>query len=124
MKIIFEEIFPQYVHAYGNVISIPIIDTDELNKLADDIRVKEGKTPFFNEYPGKCMDIDAWYEMRLILDRTEFTPVEIEFWAENNIDADETVYYIPIEDKESVMCDVINEISEFDMTLAELQNIY
>ena len=39
MKIYFEEVFPDFVYCYGNLISIPLIDTEEINRMADEARM-------------------------------------------------------------------------------------
>ncbi len=59
MKIYFEEVFPDYVYSYGNVISIPIIDTKETNLMIDKERSSKGKIPFFNEDELGRIDMEA-----------------------------------------------------------------
>ena len=121
MKIYFEEVFPEYVHAHGNVISIPIIDTHELNLRMDKERVANGKRPLFNKLDNKEIDHNAWYEYRLILNRETLEPIEFEAWADYTGDEDETVYHLEIEDKASVLADVKWELNYFNYTEEELK---
>lgn len=123
MKIYFEEVFPQYVHSYENVISIPIVDTSEINEMIDRERVKNGKCPFFTDVDGFDMDMDGWYEIRLILNRETCEPVELEAWTENGNDPDENVYHIEIDDKEEVMECLMAELKRNMMTIDELKEI-
>ena len=121
MKIEFEEMFPEYVYAYGNVISIPITDPPELNLQMDKERVANGKRPLFNKLDEKEIDNNAWYEYRLILDRKTLEPIEFEAWADYTGDEDETVYHLEIEDKEAVLADVKRELKIHGYTEEELK---
>ena len=124
MKIMFEEVFPEYVHSYGNVISIPIIDTDDINLMIDEERVANGMCPFFNSINGKEIDIDGWYEVRLILDRASGEPQEIEAWTAENCGADEednNVYHFPITNKKDVWNQLTEQLKLFDVLFDELK---
>lgn len=124
MKIRLEEVFPEYIHSYGNVISIPILDTDEINAMIDEERAADGKRPFFDDLHGLAADIDGWYEVRLILDRETCDPVEIEAWVAPDCGAeedDDDVYHFEIDDKESVKEQLIKQLKELEMTLEELK---
>ena len=120
-NIYFEEIFPEYVHSYGNVICIPVIDTDEINFTLDEIRANKGKQPFYKRFNNKEIDPEAYYELRLILNKETFEPVEIEAWAEYYNEEDDEVYHLPIDNTKEILCQVINQISEFDMLLTDLR---
>lgn len=124
MKVILEEVFPEYVHSYGNVISIPILDTNEINAMIDEERAAEGKRPFFDEINGLLPDVDGWYEVRLILDRKTFLPQEIEAWVApdgGTEEEDNDVYHFEVKDKEAVKEDVLRQMMEFDVTIEELK---
>lgn len=124
MKVILEEVFPQYVHSYENVISIPILDTDEINAMIDEVRAAEGKRPFFDDLNGLAADVDGWYEVRLIIDRETFLPQEIEAWVAPDCgteEEDDDVYHFEVEDKEAVKEDVMRQMMEFDVTVEELK---
>ena len=124
MKVILEEVFPEYVHSYGNVISIPILDTYEINAMIDEVRAAEGKRPFFDDINGLAVDIDGWYEVRLILDRETFLPQEIEAWVAPDGGAEEEdndVYHFEVEDKEAVKEDLLLQMKDFDVTVNELK---
>lgn len=124
MKIILEEIFPQYVHSYANVISIPVLDTDEINAMIDEERAADGKRPFFDDLNGMTPDVDGWYEVRLILDRETFIPQEIEAWVAPDCGAeeeDDDVYHFEIEDKEAAKADLLRQMEEFGVTIEELR---
>lgn len=120
-EVMFEEVFPEYVHVYRDKISIPIIDTDEINKVGDKLRVSDGKAPLYNQYPHMEMDIDAWYEVRLILNSNTLEPIEIELWAENCSYEDAGIYNIPIDNKEDVMAAILMEMKRCDITFDELK---
>ena len=124
MKIILEEIFPQYVHSYANVISIPILDTDEINAMIDEERAANGMRPFFDNLNGLMADVDGWYEVRLILDRETGEPQEIEAWVAPDCGAeeeDDDIYHFEIEDKETVKADLLRQMKEFGVTIEELK---
>ena len=125
MKAILEEVFPEYVHSYGNAISIPILDTDEINAMIDEERAAEGKRPFFNEINGLLPDVDGWYEVRLILDRETFLPQEIEAWVApdgGSEEDDETVYHFEIPgDPEVIKQSLLSQMKDFGVTVNELK---
>ena len=124
MKVILEEVFPEYVHSYGNVISIPILDTDEINAMIDEERAANGMRPFFDEINGLLPDVDGWYEVRLILDRKTFLPQEIEAWVAPDCGAeeeDDDVYHFEVEDKVAVKDDLLLQMKEFGITIGELR---
>ena len=123
MKIMLEEIFPEYVYVFGNVISIPIVDTYEINEIFDKERVKNGRQPLFNNFDGMEIDEDGWYEVRLILDRETGEPQEIEAWTSNCNDDDNTVYHLEIGDANNVLNDLKEELKKLDMTIEELKEI-
>lgn len=121
MKILFEEVFPHYVHVYGNVISIPIIDTDDINRQIDTIRIEKGKRPFFN---GADMDENGWYEVRLIIDSTTYEPQEIEAWVAEDCGAEEEdneVYHIELDDPADIKRQLDYQMKINDMTFNELK---
>lgn len=122
MKIYFEEVFPDFVHG-GKTIVIPVEPTTELDAMVDAARAKDGKHPFFNEYPGVEMDMDGWYEYRLVLNGETFEPIDFKAWGENCSDEDAGIYHFDIVDKESVMADVIRELKEFGYTLEQLRDM-
>jgi len=124
MKAILEEIFPQYVHSYENVISIPILDTDEIDAMIDEERAANGMRPFFDNLNGLAADVDGWYEVRLIIDRETFLPQEIEAWVAPDCGAeeeDDDIYHFEIEDKEAVKADLLRQMKEFGVTIEELK---
>lgn len=123
MKILFEEIFPEYVHVSGNVVSIPIVDTDEINEIIDKERIKNGRQPLFNNFDGREIDPDGWYEVRLILNKKTCEPIEIEAWAENTEDEDDIVYHMEIEDKEAVRKDIESELKRYGVSYEDLKGI-
>ena len=123
-NIYFEEIFPEYVYSYGNVISIPVVDTDEINFTLDEIRANKGKQPFYKRFNNKEIDPEAYYELRLILNKETFEPVEIEAWAEYCNEEDDEVYHLPIDNTKEILCQVINQVSEFDMLLTDLRRYF
>ena len=123
MRIYFEEVFPCCVHVYGDKISIPIVDTDELNGIIDEARANDGKRPFFDDINGMAMDENGWYEIRLIINYKTKRPLEIEAWVADDCDAEEEDgdrYYFEIDDPKAVMHDVDIKLKHFDMTLEEL----
>ena len=126
MKVILEEVFPEYVHSYGNVISIPILDTDEINAMIDEERAAGGKRPFFDNLNGLMADTDGWYEVRLILDRETFLPQEIEAWVAPDCGSeedDETIYHFEIPgDPEVIKNDLLLQMKEFDVTIEKLKD--
>ena len=125
MKIYFEEVFPDYVHSYGNVISIPIIDTKETNLMIDKERSSKGKIPFFNEDELGRIDMEAWYEIRLIVDRETLEPQEIEAWvAEGSCEEkDGETCHFDLDDKEDIKRQLLEQLELFDMTADELKEV-
>ena len=137
MKIVFEEIFPEFVHSYGNSISIPLVDTDELNGILDEMRVRDNKRPLFNnpsdffeddediEYDNEeTADVDGYYDFRLILDIETGKPVEIEGWLEySNVQDDDAVYHIEIDDPVDVEMQIDILLKQNEITLDELRDI-
>lgn len=130
MKIMFEEVFPDYVHTYDDVISIPIIDTDEINFIIDKVRASIGKRPFYNEINGMEIDENGWYEARLILNKETGDPREIEAWVAEDCEAEDEnendifFYHVQIEkDFEDIKKQVEQQLKQSEMTLADLRKI-
>lgn len=96
MRFYLEDVFPESVYFYGNVISIPILETMPMCMAIDEIRIAKGKRPFFKGSELFSIDADAWYNFRLIVDEKTREPVEIEVICENDEDGDDEVYHMEI----------------------------
>ena len=123
MKIYFEEIFPQYVHSNGNRINIPIVDTEEIIRMVDIERAKDGKRPFLENIDGLTIDENGFYEVRLVIDKEDGHPICIEAWTDNADEPDDTIYRFIIKDKKEIAECLNNELSKNNMTLDDLRKI-
>ncbi len=86
----------------GNpVVILPILDTNVLNYIADDIIKEKGFKPFFLADDADDCDMDAWYDFEVRIANRDNPEVEFIFYPQNSEQKDlETKYQIKLDKTE------------------------
>ena len=115
--------YPRIIHD----MSFELIGTSTLDKIADEIRIAEGKIPFFT---GENPDLDGWYKFVVGVNDYTKTGTDncITFIVENSsLEDDEDIYYIELsESDQTQLYERLNDecVHIYGKTLNELMNEY
>ena len=108
-------------------VSFSLTDNEDLNKIADLLRVSKGYPPFFNVYEGKEIWDDGWYEFSLKVDPTNMEILDLIFEVvgnchfSNDVPDDGKEYSLGhVIDRNDLMKQLLKELKKYDMTLEDV----